>query len=96
MGEAELLADVFFTEDPRVRAQQDGCHAATRWVGGWDRKGAGAEALNMGVAGLYPLPPGISTIIGVEFAGVVEVASSKWKVGDEVHVIFLVLSWTAC
>lgn len=38
--------------------------------------------------GLYPLPPGISTIIGVEFSGIVkeagEQASGSWKEGDEV------------
>jgi len=38
--------------------------------------------------GLYPLPPGVSTIIGVEFSGIVkeagELASGSWKAGDEV------------
>ncbi|KAK4703350.1 NADPH:quinone reductase, partial [Phenoliferia sp. Uapishka_3] len=35
--------------------------------------------------GHYPLPPGVSTILGVEFSGVVsESKSSKWKEGDEV------------
>lgn len=36
----------------------------------------------------YPLPPGVSTIIGVEFSGIVkeagELASGSWKAGDEV------------
>ncbi|KAL8292030.1 hypothetical protein RQP46_001496 [Phenoliferia psychrophenolica] len=35
--------------------------------------------------GHYPLPPGVSTILGVEFSGVVaESKSSNFKVGDEV------------
>ena len=37
--------------------------------------------------GGYPLPPGASTILGVEFSGtVVELDSSvsQWKIGDEV------------
>jgi len=36
--------------------------------------------------GQYPLPPGVSTILGVEFSGIVEDAGSKtdYKKGDEV------------
>lgn len=40
--------------------------------------------------GLYPLPPGVSTILGVEFSGIVEESkSSAWKAGDEVYVTFI-------
>lgn len=35
--------------------------------------------------GKYPLPPGVSTILGVEFSGTVEeTQGSKWKKGDAV------------
>lgn len=35
--------------------------------------------------GFYPLPPGVSTILGVEFSGIVtESLGSTWTVGDEV------------
>ena len=35
--------------------------------------------------GGYPLPPGASTILGVEFSGTIEQsATDKWKHGDEV------------
>lgn len=35
--------------------------------------------------GHYPLPPGVTSILGVEFSGVVEESKcSKWKAGDEV------------
>ena len=37
--------------------------------------------------GKYPLPPGASPIIGVEFSGTIEEAGeSDYKVGDEVYV----------
>lgn len=38
-------------------------------------------------AGPYPLPPGASTILGVEFSGYVEQLGpgvTKWAIGDEV------------
>lgn len=94
-GGAELLADACFAEDPCVRTQQDGYHAATRYVEslGWREREVGADHRPCSPAGLYPLPPGISSIIGVEFAGVVEVGSAKWKVGDEVFVLSLQLSF---
>ena len=34
--------------------------------------------------GGYPLPPGASPILGVEFAGVIDIANGRWKKGDEV------------
>lgn len=38
--------------------------------------------------GAYPVPPGVSKIIGVEFAGTIddagEQAAKKWSKGDEV------------
>ncbi|CAG8729497.1 9438_t:CDS:2 [Acaulospora colombiana] len=37
--------------------------------------------------GQYPVPPGASQILGVEFSGIVEELgpdTGKWKVGDEV------------
>ena len=38
--------------------------------------------------GSYPIPPGASEILGVEFSGVVvelgEDGGQRWKVGDEV------------
>ena len=38
------------------------------------------------VAGLYPPPPGVSDILGLECAGIIEDSgdSTRWKVGDEV------------
>lgn len=39
--------------------------------------------------GMYPLPPGVTPILGVEFSGVVQDAGKKaaesWKKGDEVY-----------
>ena len=34
--------------------------------------------------GAYPLPPGASEILGVEFSGIVEEASGEFKEGDHV------------
>ena len=35
--------------------------------------------------GQYPLPPGVSAILGVEFSGMIEDANgSNWKEGDAV------------
>lgn len=34
--------------------------------------------------GSYPLPPGASEILGVEFSGIIDQPNGRWQKGDEV------------
>lgn len=54
----------------------------------WQIKAFGLNRLDLSQReGRYPLPPGASSILGVEFAGVVTELGpgvTEWSVGDEV------------
>ncbi|KAM0749912.1 putative quinone oxidoreductase [Meredithblackwellia eburnea MCA 4105] len=78
-GGASQKADGLYIDNAPKPVPKDGEVLVEVYAFGLNRMDIGQRQGN------YPLPPGVTKILGVEFSGkVVETKTEKWKVGDEV------------